>query len=309
MAMLHYRQHLISLLLILFFVFIVQSQSKAQTYFEVFNLGYNYSPDNTYENSDAKMTVKDINANLRVPVLFKNGDALMFGATANSLSLISKPDTIKDRFLSSALLQLGYNKKLGDKWQALLVALPKLSSDFKDISSEDFQYGGILLFTYTKNIKLKYKVGMYYNQEFWGPFIVPLLGFDWQPNDRWDIFGSLPISATASYHLTEKFNTGLYFQAPTSSYRLSENDRSAYLARATNELYWFNEYYITKNIVLQEKVTYSLGRSFRIYGRDDKVDAKISAFAIGDDRTQLNNDINNGLIFDVKLMFRVPNKK
>jgi hypothetical protein len=294
---------------ILILVFSATLKSNGQTYFEVFNLNYNYSPDNKYKNSDAKLTITDINANLKVPLVLKNRDAMIFGVSGNRLNLDNNNDTIKDMVLSSANLQIGYNKKLGDKWQALLVLLPKVSSDFKDITSEDMQLGGILLFTYTKNEKMKYKVGVYYNQEYWGPFIVPILGFDWQPTEKWDIFGSLPISATASYHLTKKLNTGLYFQAPTSSYRLSEKDSSRYLARATNELYWFNEFYITKNIVLQEKLCYSVGRSFRLYAKDDKVDAKISAFNIGDNRTQLNTDINNGLVFDVKLMFRIPNKK
>ncbi len=301
-----------SLFLFVFILVIICSTNKivkGQTYFELFNINYNYSPDNSFKKSNAKLIITDMNMNLRIPIVLKNEDALMFGVSGNRLNLNSDIDTIKDMVLSSVNLQLGYNKKLGDKWQTLFVVLPKVSSDFKDITSEDLQLGGILLFTYTKNEKTKYKIGVYYNQEYWGPFIVPILGFDWQPTEKWDLFGSLPISATATYHLTKKLNTGLYFQAPTSSYRLSEKDKSVYLARATNELYWFNEYYITKNIVFQEKVSYSVGRSFRLYGRHDKVDAKISAFNIGDNRTQLNTDINNGLVFDVKLMFRIPNKK
>jgi len=295
-------------LFIIIFVCVTSFVSKGQTYFELFNYNYNYSPNNAYKNTDAKLNITDMNINMRVPIVLKNGDAWMFGISGNRLSLNNNTDTIKDRTLSSVNLQIGYNKKLGNKWQALLVALPKVSSDFKDITPEDLQMGGILLFTFTKNAKMKYKVGAYYNQEYWGPFIVPILGFDWQPTEKWDIFGSLPISATATYHISKIINTGLNFQAPTSSYRLSENDNSPYLARTTNELYWFNEFYIIKNIVFQEKVCYSVGRSFRLYGKDDKMDVKISAFNIGDHRTLLNTDINNGLVFDVKLMFRIPNK-
>jgi len=302
------KLHLRFFSFILIFVCATSHVSNGQTYFELFNYNYNYSPNNAYKNSNAKLNITDMNANLRVPILLKKGDALIFGVSGNRLSLNNNTDTIKDRTLYSANLQIGYNKKLGNKWQALLVALPKVSSDFKDITSEDLQIGGILLFTFTKNEKMKYKVGVYYNQEYWGPFIVPILGFDWQPTEKWDIFGSLPISATASYHISETINTGLYFQAPTSSYRLSEKDNSPYLARATNELYWFNELYITKNIVFQEKVSYSVGRSYRLYGKDDKMDLKISAFNIGDHRTQLNTDINNSLAFDVKLMYRIQNK-
>lgn len=283
--------------------------AHGQTYFEVFNLNYNYSPNNKYKNSDSKLDITDMNANFKVPVVLKNGDAFILGLSGNRLDLDNSNDSLQDMVLSAANLQIGFNKSLGKKWQVLGVVIPKVSSDFKDISSEDLQCGGLLLFTYIKNEKLKYKVGVYYNQEYWGPFIVPILGFDWQPNDKWDIFGSIPISATVSYHLTKKINTGFYFQAPTSSYRLSEKDNSMYLARTTNELYWFNEFYITKNIVFQEKLSYSVGRSFRLYDKDDLLDAKISAFNIGDNRIQRNTDVNNGLVFDVKIMYRVPNKK
>jgi len=300
--------HLITVLIVTG-IFIICDDAAGQSYFEVFNLNYNYSPDNSYKHAQAALTIKDMNINLKAPVLMKNGDALMFGAGGNRLLLENNTDTIQNLTLSSANLQLGYNLKFGERWQALVVFLPKISSDFMDISNEDMQYGGILLFTCTKSDKYKYKFGMYYNQEFWGPFIVPLLGFDWQPNEKWEIFGSLPISATASYHITKKLNTGLFFQAPTSSYRLSKNNYSKYLARATNELYWFNEFYLTKNLVLQEKICYSLGRSFRLYASDDKVTAKVSAFNIGDNRKQLNADADNGLVFDLKLMFRIPTSK
>ena len=40
---------------------------EAQTYFEVFNVNYSFSPNNKYKNSDATSTITDMNTNFKVP--------------------------------------------------------------------------------------------------------------------------------------------------------------------------------------------------------------------------------------------------
>ncbi len=49
----------------------------------------------------------------------------------------------------------------------------------------------------------------------------------------------------------------------------------------------------------------SLGRSFRVYENDDKIDFGLSLFRFGDDRAPLNTDFANGLFYRAELAYRV----
>ena len=200
------------------------------------------------------------------------------------------------------------------------MALPKISSDLEDVSKNDFQLGGIALFTFTKSEKFKYKFGLYYNQEYWGSFLVPIIGFDWQPNDKLQAFGNLPINATLMYKLNNKFSAGLFFQAPAGSFRMNENFTvpensimdtenikfpNAYIHKTTQEISLFLDYYITRNIVLNLKCGATIGRSYRVFAEDDKLDFKIAAFNFGEERIQLNKDFSDGLIFELNFIYRL----
>jgi len=197
---------------------------------------------------------------------------------------------------------------------------PKLSSDLEDVSKNDFQLGGLAIFTFTKSEKFKYKFGLYYNQEYWGKFFTPIIGFDWQANDKLQAFGNLPINATLMYKLNEKISAGLFFQAPAGSFRMNEKFSppdiildntyptefsNSYIQKTTQELSLFLDYYITRNIVCNIKIGHTIGRSYRLYMEDEKLDIKISAFNIGEERLQINQDFDDGLIFELNFIYRL----
>ena len=236
-----------------------------------------------------------------IAIQLKNKNVFIFGLSINSLLFDNQPKISNNEKYYTTSLQIGYTQNWNEKFSTMLVVVPKISSDFKDISKEDYQIGGLLLFTIKSRENLKYKFGVYYNSEYFGPFIVPLLGIDWQPNDKVQLFGNLPINLTFAVKLNNKLTTGLYFQAPAGSYRLGEENLNAYLQKTTQELSLFFDSYLTKNIVMTIKGGYTFGRSYRLYSQNDKLNMKLSAFDFGKERNQLNEDFNDGFIFELKL--------
>ena len=92
--------------------------------------------------------------------------------------------------------------------------------------------GGVLLAGYTKNTNLKYKFGVYVNNEFFGVFVMPLAGIDWRINDRNNLFGILPGRLTFELKLNNNFYAGANFRAITNSYRL-DNGNYLQIGRAS----------------------------------------------------------------------------
>lgn len=288
------------LMILLFCVMLV----NAQKYTDLFSAGVQYSPSNSYNSGSAKCAIMDQNYGAKAPLKVNASDYALVGFSLNRLNFIGDSMPGGDGF-TAMTLQLGYIANFG-RYNLTAVALPKISSDFAEVTGRSFQMGGLVVFSvkHTDNFKLKY--GCYYNQEFFGPLIVPIIGLDWKVNEKLRVFGNLPITATAEYTFSNRFSAGFFFNANTASYLYDKQKQ--YIHKSTQELSVFGDLYVTKNVVFQTKLGYTIGRKYELYHFDDKIDAKIIT-SFGDNRTLLNpNLIKDGFIGEVKLIFRVPTK-
>lgn len=276
--------------------------SHAQKYTDLFSVSEQYSPNNSFKSGSTKCDIHDMNLAAKAPLKINATDFVLVGFSANRLTFSGDSLIGGSSFLATTL-QVGYIVNFG-RYNITAVALPKMSSDFAEVTHHSFQMGGLLIFSvkYSDNFKLKY--GCYYNQEFFGPLIVPIIGLDWKINEKLRIFGNLPITATAEYTLSKRFSTGIFFNANTCSY-LNDKQKQ-YIHKSTQEISAFGDLYLTKNIVFQTKLGYTLGRKYDLFNLSDKIDAKLFT-EIGDHRTQLNNNtLKDGFIGEFKLIFRVP---
>lgn len=286
----------------IFLSFIFSGVVQAQKYTDLFSISEQYSPNNSFKSGSAKCDIHDMNIAAKAPLKINATDFVLVGFSANRLTFSGDSLPGGSSFLATTL-QVGYVANFG-RYNITAVALPKVSSDFAEVTHHSFQMGGLLIFSvkYSDNFKLKY--GCYYNQEFFGPLIVPIIGLDWKINEKLRIFGNLPITATAEYTLSKRFSTGIFFNANTSPYLYDKQKQ--YIHKSTQEISAFGDFYLTKNIVFQTKLGYTLGRKYDLFHLSDKIDAKLFA-EIGDNRTQLNsNALKDGFIGEFKLIFRVP---
>ena len=137
-----------------------------------------------------------------------------------------------------------------------ITAIPRINSQGLQFDNS-FQMGGLVLGVYQKNKNLKYKFGVYVNTEFFGFFVMPLLGIDWNINSRNNLFGILPGRLTYEHKLGSSFYTGATFRAITNSYRLSDGN---YLRIIDNQLSAYLDFYATKHLVFTGEAGYGMYR-------------------------------------------------
>ena len=187
--------------------------------------------------------------------------------------------------------------------------LPKLASDFQgDVTKEDFQIGGLALAKMKKSENMTYKFGAYMNGDKFGPFLVPLFGFYYK-KDKLEMDVIVPSYAKINYSLTSKITAGVNWRATVKSYnscrpKISTLQKSRYIHHLSNEVAAHIGYEPIKGLIVRAMVGVSLGRSFRVYREDDKIDFGLSLFRFGDDRVPLNPDFENGAFGRVEVAYR-----
>ncbi len=289
------------LILVIFCCFITKI-NVAQDYVDLAKFHYSTTPQNNFDSINGSTNIEEYGADILLPLKLNDSNIVLTGFYLEQIKTQIHPFA-NHTTVSTINIKLGFNKIHSEKWSGTYMLLPKLSSDFKSSSSKNFQLGGLILMKYNKREKLKYNFGAYYNNELFGPFIVPLLGMYYRSsNNKLEVNATLPIWADINYKTNNFISLGSNFSAFVRSYYLSNND--SYLVKKTNEIFGYFQINFTKSILLQTKIGYSIGRSYDVYRETDKVDLGFSAFRFGDDRTTLNPSFEDGLVYRVRLIYR-----
>ncbi|HAY87978.1 MAG TPA: hypothetical protein DCY51_00880 [Bacteroidetes bacterium] len=293
-------------------LFLYRLLGFAQNYVDVLHSEYTATPQNTFDSSNQTTDLQKININITTPIKLKNGNAILTGLVYDRVNTSFDPGE-KMTPVSSFILKMGMNIKHSDKWSTTFLLLPKLASTFTaTTSSEDFQFGGLVLAKKKKTENLSYKIGAYMNGDQFGPFLVPLFGFYYKKK-KLEMDVIVPSYAKINYSLSPKFTAGVNWRATVKSYNLQGPmvnlpavvKRPFYMHHLSNEIAAHVGYEPIKGVIVRGMAGVSLGRSFRVYENDDKIDFGLSLFRFGDDRVPLNTDFANGLFYRAELAYRV----
>ncbi len=278
-------------------MFFTLENSIAQPFADIVSFSYQ-TFSTTYKNDiHAKNKTDDYFLNFFLPKEFKNGNVLLIRLNTESIhsSLISS----RDYTLSSISLPLGFQLVTKNKkWKTVVMAVPKLASDFHDkIDEADFQMGGIFLQNYIYNDRLKFKAGLYYNREAFGNFFVPLVAVDWQATERINFYGIIPTSYKMEFNLIpNKLYSGFNFKSFTRSFRLSQSQHHDYVRYDEMQLKLFLDYFLYKKILLFGEAGYVIGKSPLQY----TVNTKNST-----ENNQVYAPLKKGFIFNFGLAYRL----
>lgn len=277
------------------FLLFVPAISWSQDYIDLAELTYSFNPTSFSFIGD----VQTIGVNLKAPIEFKNKDALITGLNGIVYD-IHAPFGTQLRFYGFTV-PLGYHKLISEKVILDFVTVTRLNSDLIRISKQHYQFGLASIFTIHYSESFKYKLGLYYNGEVFGPLVVPLLGFDWKINEKLRLFGMLPQDATILYRRNKRLALGITFKGQLASYKLSNKN---YIQRTRNELAFFSDVYLTEKWVLQTKIGYLLGTFYKEYSHDEKIDLAVSVVKLGDNRVPLSKLNSNNPFFGINLIYR-----
>lgn len=289
---------------IYWFVLLCSFGLHAQGYVDLLKIGYSRTVQNNFEGSNAKtqVTAFELDANLPIPLNEKH--TFVTGGTFGHNYLSLYPDA-EGTPLYSTTLKLGMISTYNEKWSSTLVFLPKLASDYKNISSDDLYLGAFAVLKYHKDTYLIYRFGAYGSQEAFGFFTTPIFGwYYFSPSQRFEMDVSLPISVDINYKLG-KITLGLDYFGIGRSFNLTGiNDPMVYVDFSSLDFAaYIQKGFINNSVLLRGKIGYS-SNDFEVYNQGDKIDLGLSAFSFGDDRTQINPSIQGGVFLKFELLYR-----
>jgi hypothetical protein len=158
---------------------------------------------------------------------------------------------------------------------------PKLNSDFRNIGGRHFQIGGMILNYYKGKKDFYWQFGLFYNQDTYGPFFMPLLGFDWKIDERNYVAALLPTYICYERKLSPKFYAGFELELTGETYRLGESGyTNSFISQlGENKLTFLTEprlfidYYVSPHWVIYAKPGI---RFFQKYEHYTRADARIT---------------------------------
>jgi hypothetical protein len=295
-----------------FLVVIIALQAKlglGQNYVDLVKLNFQTTPQNSFIKSTAKTKVNEFGAELAIPI--KLGESAVWFTNAvydqTSVKLYQDEDY---QNLKSLTIRTGLIKQHTERLTGTYLLVPRISSDSDSPGRDGFQFGGLVLFKVTRSDHLNVKAGLFASSDFFSPFVTPLLGFYRLSEDKkWEINALLPAALNVNRVLIDGLDAGLNFNGQIKGFRLNEipaTGQAGYLVRSSNEICSYLKWRIAKNIFVQARAGISIGRSYRVYDADDKLDFAISFIKFNNNRTQLNTDFSNGWVGQVGLFYRIP---
>jgi hypothetical protein len=275
------------ILSICIFLFFFSGSTLGQPYIELVNIRYYEMPEQSkLVNNGKTSNNRWITAGIQLPLKLQK-DYLIISPFFEKYSIESEVG----QNLYGISLSLAYLKQWKNKsWKTAFAFIPRISSDFKNVSSNDYQLGSAVVAVYQKKENLSYKFGAYYNSEYFGFFMLPLFGVEWEINDRLEISGVLPAHVNLEYKTGKHIYTGVDLLFITNSFRLY-NDY--YYRIDDNHLKLYADFYLTNNLVLTAEAGHSVLRKYTLGIRNDGVNSKA------------NLTYENGFVFGGRISWRI----
>ncbi len=257
--------------------------ANAQPYFDLAGMQYWFSPASFHRDSVGEQS---FTASLSVPLNVAPRFKLIF-SPAYEQRLESGPGLEKPWKLESLALPLNFVFYASDSTRMLSVTAINRFNGYSQLFVDDgWQLGGAVLASKRFGQKLWFRLGAYYNNEFFGAYFLPLVGCDWRISDSWRLFGLLPSNMRLQHRISERINAGVFFRSPASSFR---KPSGGYVKQYDNQLFLYADYRLVSKLVLVAEVGHSAFRT--LWNREQ----------FGEQVLQ-----SDGLVFKCGLFYRIP---
>ena len=233
----------------------------AQTYLDLVNVQFITSPDQGLINREKNpATLRYYSVQTTIPVQLRNKkDVIILSPYFDQWipKVEAQNDDFPDQY--SVGLPVSFLKSFNDsKWSALITAIIR-KNGYSIGDDNNWQIGTALIANYKARENLTYKAGIYLNKEFFGVFVMPLVGIDWQISKKTNLFGVLPGNLVLEHMLTRHFYAGGAFKAITTSFKTM----SGFWRLDENRVGIFVDYYVFKNVVVSAEAGHSVLRQMR----------------------------------------------
>ncbi len=292
----------------------ILAHSEAQNSFEVATVtaGATHG-DNKGGNGQSATGYANFTA--KIPLMQENGDVYLIGLTSQYQQMQSSgtawyaPQIITERRIGYGYSGIiaGYVHPLSDNVKLNLIGIPYISSDYKDISSEDLRADIIGMFAHRQSDALSFKYGILYFNSFSGHLFWPIFGMDWTAGQRSSFSLLIPQYLRYRYQLSQRADIGINLQNLLSCYRMSEQRQSVYLEQQIGQAAATAGIVLAEHFRIQASCGYSILRLADFHRKNDRYDYKLAFFA-NKKRSALSTGYHNGIVSELKISYIVPSK-
>ena len=294
-----------NLLLILSCVLILPN-TFAQNYVDLFELE-SFNSNRVLENSDDQINLTSYNINTIVPLFNGNTSSIALSLNYDNLETVNQGDKYFKVF--SFATNLVFSKSHNDLLTVRYILMPKIVGNASKTNTKVIQLGFATLANKILNETTNVSYGFVYNNQLFGPFIVPLLGYYTKQNHI-EVNVLFPQNIDINYKLKPNIFFGLKFNGKMNSYALESNtldlNQSTYLSVNENQIGSYLDYNY-KNFHLNLFGGYSFMSSYKVFSDQDRTDLSLFMLKFGDNRNQLNDDFKNGFVIKGSVYYRFYN--
>ncbi len=287
------------------FVFFISISALGYTqdYVDLLSVSYGHTLNSNLENEIGSTSIEVFDVDFLLPVPVNDKYTFLTGGTFNKNRLDFLSNN-KATTVYSSLLKIGVLINNSETFSSNFLLLPKLASDYKSVSINDFRIGAIAIFNKKKSDNLKYRFGLYASTEAFGVVATPFFGWFYSSNnDRFIMDVLLPISANINYNF-KPITIGFEFSAAGKSFNINENAANIYADQnALTSMLYLQKNIWDKSLLLRLKWGYAKN-NFEAYAQGDKVAFRLPGINIKDKREQLNPDIQSSFLFEFELLYR-----
>lgn len=305
------KRHFFYSTLFILFILLLPGLTFGQGYVEGVSISYEHMPMKIETpTGDQKFTGNNLKIGTSMPIFLapNRSKYLIIGGNLEAFNFSGTHPGFDVKRVYSISPTFGYSTMVSKSFNITALLTPTLNSDYKDVKRSDVKFGAIVRGTWRAGDQLSWRAVLGYRRQFYGPQYVVLVGMDWKVNDKWQIFGDVPHSLTASYEVNEKVNAGFNLFVQNSTYGLNKQDR--YFEYNTVNPGLFIERYISPKWAVRATAAYTLIRNMEIYNNTDKAKGFIDFYELGDRKDPINPEVSTGLAFKIGLSYRIfPGKK
>ncbi len=286
----------------------------AQKRIELFSISEQFSFPSNYDSVyTGQATERTFNAQLTVPLKIKDSTIFFTNITYDNFFVKSSgliPAGIANPIqLHGLFMRTGIVQNIRNNQSLFFLVMPRLYGDFKEMDAGSLQWGGIFL--YEKSYREDYTIGFGFNinQDYAGPFFVPLVFLQRDFGKKWSIDALMPQDFNLKFELNDRLSFGFKNFNAASGYRLDESNFSRdYIFRFSTNLSLYSRVRLFGHWYSEVRFGYVLARQYTQYDKDDVVALRLPLLDIGEtaNRMYKNANMQDGAFIRVKLLFDFP---
>ena len=263
---------------------------------DLVNVGYGFGPAGDYSEYDRYHVA------IKVPLILneEKKDIVLLNAAINQSTVIGE-SSIPQYDLGGVVFNPAYFHEFEKGNSLTIMPILRWFGEEIGFQSNDFQFGGLGIWSIPLSDNYTHKFGVYANDEFFGLFVTPFYGVDWKINEKTRFSGNLPVTFTLAHQWKERVSVGIDYNGLVSSFRTSQT----YIERRVLNMGPYLDFEVLKNVIFRGHAGYLIGSSFDEYAVGDQIDWSFNIIRFGDDREKISSVDVSGLFVTFSLMYRV----